>query len=426
MALANDAVHRCKLQVFAALHKCNSRFSASLYPVASRRAAMVRRSQPHSMLNLDRSQVRTDMFEFELPESAIALYPVNPRDAARLLVVRPVAGSCALDDAELADKAVLDLPSLLLPGDVLVFNDTRVIPAALTGVRTRAGVAANASFNLIKRTGDNAWRAFARPAKRLEPGDRIRFGSTNDACLMSALDATVSGKGEAGEVELTFDLSGAALDQAIAGIGVMPLPPYIALKRAADAADRTAYQTIYADRDGAVAAPTAGLHFTPQLFSALEARGIGKHFVTLHVGAGTFLPVKADDTAEHKMHAEWGEVSAATATALNDAKVRGGRIVAVGTTSLRLLESAANESGEIQPWSAETAIFITPGYRFKSVDVLMTNFHLPRSTLFMLVSAFSGLGTMRAAYGHAIRNGYRFYSYGDASLLFRSQAKSVT
>ena len=325
-----------------------------------------------------------------------------------------------------SDKSVRDLPSLLNPGDALVFNNTRVIPAALEGVRTRAGIEARVAVTLIKRVDDSRWRAFARPAKRLEAGDRVRFGHANTSCLLGALDATLSEKGEAGEVELAFDLAGAALDAAIASVGVMPLPPYIALKRAVVESDRATYQTIYAEKDGAVAAPTAGLHFTPELIAALEARGVSKHFVTLHVGAGTFLPVKAEDTDDHKMHAEWGEVSVKTAAALRDARARGGRIVAVGTTSLRLLESAARETGEIQPWSGETAIFITPGYRFKAVDVLMTNFHLPRSTLFMLVSAFSGLETMRAAYAHAIYAGYRFYSYGDASLLFRTGESSAT
>ncbi len=317
------------------------------------------------------------------------------------------------------DLSVRELPSLLNPGDALVFNDTRVIAAALDGVRTRGEVQARIAVNLIKRIDASRWRAFARPAKKLEVGDRVRFGHANSSCLIGALDATVLAKGEAGEVELAFDLSGDALDMAISAAGVMPLPPYIALKRAADDSDRATYQTIYAEKDGAVAAPTAGLHFTPELFAALEARGVSKHFVTLHVGAGTFLPVKADDTADHKMHAEWGEISSETACALNAVRAKGGRIVAVGTTSLRLLESAASETGEIQPWSGDTAIFITPGYRFKCVDVLMTNFHLPRSTLFILVSAFAGLGTMRAAYGHAIQHGYGFYSYGDASLLFR-------
>ncbi len=362
--------------------------------------------------------MRTELFDFELPDAAIALHPAIPRDSARLLVVYPVKGGCALDDADLADKTVRDLPGLLQPGDALVFNDTRVIPAALAGVRIRGDLSSNVAFILIKRVDESRWRAFARPAKRLEVGDRVRLGHANTSCLLGALDATVCEKGDAGEVELAFDLSGAALDEAINAVGVMPLPPYIASKRAPDESDRTAYQTIYADKDGAVAAPTAGLHFTPELFAALEARGISKHFVTLHVGPGTFLPVKAADTSEHKMHAEWGSVSAETAAGLNAVRARGGRIVAVGTTSLRLLESAAGDTGEIQPWSDDTAIFITPGYRFKAVDILMTNFHLPRSTLFMLVSAFVGLGTMRAAYGHAIANGYRFYSYGDASLLF--------
>jgi S-adenosylmethionine:tRNA ribosyltransferase-isomerase len=370
--------------------------------------------------------VRTDLFDFELPERAIALYPASPRDAARMLVVHPVAGSCALDDADIADMSVRDLPMLLQPGDALVFNDTRVIPAALSGIRIRDGREANISFNLTKRVDGNRWQAFARPAKRLEVGDRLQLGRVSLTCLLGALDATVSGKGEAGEVELAFDFSGDVLDAAIARVGVMPLPPYIALKRAPDDSDRATYQTIYADKDGAVAAPTAGLHFTTDLFAALEARGVSKHFVTLHVGAGTFLPVKADDTDDHKMHSEWGTISGGTAAALNAVKARGGRIVCVGTTSLRVLESAANDAGELQPWTGETAIFVTPGYTFKAVDVLMTNFHLPRSTLFMLVSAFCGLGTMRAAYGHAIREGYRFYSYGDAGLLFRSSLNSVT
>ncbi|MET0408282.1 MAG: tRNA preQ1(34) S-adenosylmethionine ribosyltransferase-isomerase QueA [Hyphomicrobium sp.] len=362
--------------------------------------------------------MRTDLFDFVLPDSSIALHPAEPRDSARLLVVHPVKGACALDDADLEDRIVRDLPSLLRPGDALVFNDTKVIPAALSGVRVRSETRAKVDFNLTKRVSENTWRAFARPAKRLEAGDRVHFGHSGDTCLLGALDATVVTKGEAGEVELAFDLSGAALDEAIAAIGLMPLPPYIALKREPDARDRETYQTIYASRDGAVAAPTAGLHFTPELFAALDARGVSRHFVTLHVGAGTFLPVKVDDTDAHTMHSEWGEVSADTAAALNEVRARGGRIVAVGTTSLRLLESAARDDGAITPWTGETAIFITPGYRFKAIDVLMTNFHLPKSTLFMLVAAFSGLGTMRAAYGHAIRSGYRFYSYGDASLLF--------
>ena len=373
--------------------------------------------------------MRTDLFDFQLPDSAIALHQASPRDSARMLVVHPASPSprsFTQRGEGIEDKTVRDLPGLLHPGDALVFNDTRVIPAALAGVRIRGELSSNVAFILIKRVDECRWRAFARPAKKLEAGDRVRFGHGNTSCLLGALDATVREKGEAGEVELAFDLSGAALDEAINAVGVMPLPPYIASKRAPDETDRATYQTIYADKDGAVAAPTAGLHFTPELFAALEARGISKHFVTLHVGPGTFLPVKVEDTSRHKMHSEWGSVSAETAASLNAARARGGRIVAVGTTSLRLLESAANDSGEIQPWSGDTAIFITPGYRFKAVDVLMTNFHLPRSTLFMLVSAFAGLGTMRAAYGYAISNGYRFYSYGDASLLFPAAAPSAT
>ncbi len=370
--------------------------------------------------------MRTDLFDFELPDSAIALRPAEPRDSARLLVVHPVKGGCARDDADLSDKTVRDLPGLLNPGDALVFNDTRVIPAALSGVRTRGEVQAKVDFNLTKQVGDSSWRAFARPAKRLEVGDRVHFGHSGESCFLGALDATVSAKGEAGEVELAFDYSGSILDDAIRAVGVMPLPPYIALKRGADDRDRQSYQTVYAKNDGAVAAPTAGLHFTPELFAALGARGISRHFVTLHVGPGTFLPVKADDTSEHKMHSEWGEISAETAAALNETRARGGRIVAVGTTSLRVLESAAGDDGRIPAWSGDTSIFITPGYRFKAIDALMTNFHLPRSTLFMLVAAFSGLGTMRAAYGHAIHSGYRFYSYGDASLLFPADAEPST
>ena len=272
-------------------------------------------------------------------------------------------------------------------------------------------------FNLHKRLDESRWRAFARPAKRLSVGDRIRFGNEGRVCLLGNLDATVTATGEAGEVELSFSLHGAYLDEAIEALGDPPLPPYIAGKRAVEPEDAERYQTVYARREGAVAAPTAGLHFTPKLLAALDARGVSRHFVTLHVGAGTFLPVKADDTAEHRMHVEWGEVSADTAAALNAARAAGGRIVAVGTTSLRLLETAATDDGTIRPFAGETALFITPGYRFKAVDLLMTNFHLPRSTLFMLVAAFSGLDAMRAAYAHAIAAGYRFYSYGDACLL---------
>ena len=345
--------------------------------------------------------MRTDLFDFDLPDDRIALYPAEPRDSARLLRV---------EGDTFAHHQVRDLPDLLRAGDVLVFNNTRVIPAALEGVRVRGSLRAGIDLTLIKRVDAMRWRAFARPAKKLEPGDRLEFPD--------GLTSTVSAKGEAGEVELAFDRGGAALDAAIAAAGQMPLPPYIALKRGTCAGDAASYQTIFAERDGAVAAPTAGLHMTPDLFERLTAAGLKKQFVTLHVGAGTFLPVKVDDTADHKMHSEWGEVSDGTAARLNEVRANGGRIVAVGTTSLRLLESAAGEDGKIQPWSGETAIFITPGYRFKAVDVLLTNFHLPRSTLFMLVSAFAGLETMQAAYALAIRERYRFYSYGDACLLF--------
>lgn len=358
--------------------------------------------------------MRTDLFDFDLPEEAIALRPVKPRDAARMLVVQPDAAG----EDKLQDKAVRDLPSILRPGDALVFNKTRVIPAAFRGVRIREGVQAKISLNLIQRLDDHVWRVLARPAKRLEPGDRVVLGHGQSMCHMGSLDATVVGKGGDGEVDLAFDLHGPDLDAAFLAVGEMPLPPYIANRRSADDADRLAYQTVYATEPGAVAAPTAGLHFTEDLLARLKAHGVEEHFVTLHVGAGTFLPVKADDTASHKMHSEWGEVTSETAAALNAVRARGGRIVAVGTTSLRLLESAAHQNGEIQPFRGDTAIFITPGYRFKAIDALMTNFHLPKSTLFMLVSAFSGLDTMQTAYKHAIENGYRFYSYGDSSLLF--------
>lgn len=358
--------------------------------------------------------MRVDQFDFDLPDENIALRPVSPRDQARLLVVRP-DGTPVLEDAR-----VCDLPSFLKPGDALVFNDTKVIPAQLEGVRLRDGAERTpVSATLHMRVDASRWKAFARPGKRIKLSDRIEFGHSGNACLLGTLGAVIEAKGEAGEVTLRFDFSGSALDEAIATVGHIPLPPYIASKREEDEKDRTDYQTMYAREEGAVAAPTAGLHFTPELFARLDAAGIERHFVTLHVGAGTFLPVKAEDTADHKMHHEIGQVSRATASALNAVRARGGRIVSVGTTSLRLLESATSEAGEIQPWSGATDIFITPGYRFRAVDVLMTNFHLPKSTLFMLVSAFAGLDTMRAAYAHAIADGYRFYSYGDASLLFR-------
>jgi S-adenosylmethionine:tRNA ribosyltransferase-isomerase len=352
-------------------------------------------------------------FDFDLPEDCIALRPANPRDSARLLVVEP--------GCEFRDLQVSDLPDLLRAGDIMVFNDTRVIPARLKGVRTRGENRVAVEATLHRRLSPHAWTAFMRPGKRLAPGDRVSFGEMQDrACLLGALEATVTEKGEGGEVTLAFDLSGPDLDAAIAERGAMPLPPYIAAKRGEDERDRTDYQTIYAQEDGSVAAPTAGLHFTPELFSRLAAAGVQTAFVTLHVGAGTFLPVKTDDLAEHRMHAEWGEVDAATAETLNAVHAAGGRIVCVGTTSLRLIESATGEDGVVRPFMAETAIFITPGYRFRAADGLVTNFHLPKSTLFMLVSAFAGLETMRAAYAHAIGSGYRFYSYGDASLLWRA------
>jgi S-adenosylmethionine:tRNA ribosyltransferase-isomerase len=352
-------------------------------------------------------------FDFDLPEDRIALRPVKPRDAARLLVVEP--------GHALRDLRVEDLPGLLRAGDVLVLNDTRVIPARLKGVRHRQETQVACEATLHRRLSPSAWSAFMRPGKRLAVGDRVAFGSANDrACMLGALDATVTAKGEGGELTLGFDLAGPDLDAAIAERGAMPLPPYIAAKRAEDERDRADYQTVYAQEDGSVAAPTAGLHFTPGLFERLGQAGVETAFVTLHVGAGTFLPVKAEQVAEHRMHPEWGEVDAATASRLNAARAAGGRIVCVGTTSLRLLESAVDEGGLIGPFAGETAIFITPGYRFRAVDGLMTNFHLPKSTLFMLVSAFAGVVTMRQAYTHAIARGYRFYSYGDASLLWKT------
>ena len=358
--------------------------------------------------------MRVDLFDFDLPEENIALRPAEPRESAKLLVVDPQG------ETVLTDRSVADLPSFLRPGDALVFNDTKVIPAQLEGIRHREGAGGQqVSATLHMRIAPHQWKAFAKPGKRIKVGDRIIFGDTGEACYLVTLNATVTEKGEGGEVTLSFDLSGPALDEAIAAVGHVPLPPYIAARRPDDEQDRRDYQTIYAREEGAVAAPTAGLHFTPALFEALDELGVERHFVTLHVGAGTFLPVKADDTADHKMHQEIGSIDAATAAKLNAVKARGGRLVCVGTTSLRLIESAAREDGSIAPWSGPTGIFITPGYRFKAVDVLMTNFHLPRSTLFMLVSAFAGLETMRAAYDHAIAEGYRFYSYGDASLLFR-------
>ncbi|MCI3133895.1 tRNA preQ1(34) S-adenosylmethionine ribosyltransferase-isomerase QueA [Phenylobacterium aquaticum] len=352
-------------------------------------------------------------FDFDLPEDCIALRPASPRDAARLLRVTPGEG--------LADLRVSDLPDQLRDGDLLVLNDTRVIPARLKGVRHRETTSVVCEATLHQRLSPSRWSAFMRPGKRLAVGDRVRFGETTDrACLLAGLDATIVEKGEGGELVLAFDLAGPDLDLAIAERGEMPLPPYIAAKRAQDERDRADYQTIYAQADGSVAAPTAGLHFTPELMERLRARGVETRFVTLHVGAGTFLPVKTETVSDHRMHAEYGEVSAEVAEAINACHARGGRVICVGTTSLRLVESAAGEEGLVRPFAAETSIFITPGYRFRAADGLMTNFHLPKSTLFMLVSAFAGRELMRAAYAHAIATGYRFYSYGDASLLWRA------
>jgi S-adenosylmethionine:tRNA ribosyltransferase-isomerase len=360
------------------------------------------------------AMMRTDLFDFTLPEERIALRPVEPRDAARLLVVRPPA-------AAFEDHTLHDLPMLLRTGDALVVNDTKVIPASLHGRRIgRGDREPEIDATLVKRLDGSHWNALAKPGKRLSVGDVVRFGSEGRACFLEQLDATIEAKGEGGEVTLAFAFHGAVLDDALAERGDMPLPPYIASRRAADERDRSDYQTMFARAEGSVAAPTAGLHFTDGMVQTLRARAIALHRVTLHVGPGTFLPVKADDISEHRMQPEWGSLSAETAAALNTTRLAGGRIVAVGSTSLRLLETAAAEDGTLSAYSGETALFITPGYRFRAVDVMLTNFHLPRSTLFMLVSAFCGLDVMRRAYAHAIEKGYRFYSYGDACLLFRS------
>ena len=339
--------------------------------------------------------MRVDLFDFELPQERIALRPARPRDSARLVLVEGDA---------ISDHQVLDLPRLLRPGDVLVFNDTKVIPAQLEGKRGNALIGAT----LHKREGPREWQAFLRNAKRARVGDTIDFGEGVHASVVDKLDD--------GSALLQFH-GVEPVELLLERAGRMPLPPYIASKRPADAEDRADYQTMFAREEGAVAAPTAALHFTPRLLEALDARGIARETLTLHVGAGTFLPVKADDTSGHKMHAEWGRIDEPTADRLNSVRESGGRLIAVGTTSLRLLESAAGEDGVIRPFEGDTAIFITPGYRFKAIDGLITNFHLPRSTLFMLVSALMGLEVMKTAYAHAIEAGYRFYSYGDASLL---------
>lgn len=350
---------------------------------------------------MTRPDLPVDLFDFELPEDRIALRPVQPRTAARLLVS---------DRDDLADKSISDLPDLLRAGDILVFNDTKVIPARLSGQRHRAETTVNVEANLIERVDAARWRALARPGKRLREGDTIVFSAD--------LSAVIEAKEEGGSLLLRFDCERDALDQAIADCGVMPLPPYIAARRPADAQDDKDYQTIMAKNEGAVAAPTAALHFDEQLLEALEVRGVSRATVTLHVGAGTFLPVKTETTAAHVMHSESGTIDPATAERLNAAKAAGNRIICVGTTALRVIETAATEQGTLQAWTGATDIFITPGYRFKAVDGLLTNFHLPRSTLMMLVAGFVGMECMQTIYRHAIEKGYRFYSYGDASLLF--------
>ena len=336
-----------------------------------------------------------DLFDFTLPTERIALRPASPRNAARLLVLNGTATR---------DRSVADLPGELRRGDLLVFNDTRVIPAQLEGIRGDARIGAT----LHKREGPRRWRAFVRNGRRLHEGDAIDFGAN--------VQAIARDRGTDGSWALEF-AGDEPVELLLERAGRMPLPPYIAARRAADASDRADYQTMFASEPGAVAAPTAALHFTPALMDALAQAGIGHATLTLHVGAGTFLPVKTDDTTDHRMHAEWGSLDAATAERLNATRAAGGRVIAVGTTSLRLIESACDADGMVRPFEGDTAIFITPGYRFRGIDGLLTNFHLPRSTLFMLVSALMGLDRMQAAYAHAIASGYRFYSYGDASLL---------
>ncbi len=353
--------------------------------------------------------MRVDLFDFELPPERIALRPARPRDSARMLLVRG-------QEAPFEDRTVLDLPELLQPGDVMVFNDTRVIPAQLEGQRVSGGGQARIGATLHKRVDLRRWQAFIRNAKRVKPGDVLEF------------PAGVSAIAEQRHGDGSFTLAFAGeepVEVLLERAGRMPLPPYIAGKRETDAADREDYQTIFASKDGAVAAPTASLHFTDRLLGLLDGRGVTRTTLTLHVGAGTFLPVKAEDTEKHAMHAEWGRIDAETAALLNEARANGGRIIAAGTTALRLLESAADEEGVIHPFEGDTAIFITPGYSFRAIDGLLTNFHLPKSTLFMLVSALMGLDRMQAAYAHAIAQEYRFYSYGDSSLLLPERKESA-
>jgi S-adenosylmethionine:tRNA ribosyltransferase-isomerase len=350
--------------------------------------------------------MRTDLFDFELPEERIALHPASPRDAARLLVVRP--------DAAFEDRVVRELPQLLRPGDALVFNDTRVIPAALHGVRRRGGLEAQISVTLIERRDQSHWRALARPAKRLKEGDRLHFGHSGTACLAGVLDATVAARGAEGEVELAFDLAGPDLDAAIASVGEMPLPPYIAARRPAEEIDRRDYQTVYAAHDGAVAAPTAGLHFTPEMLAEIEQRGVVRIEITLHVGLGTFQPVRSENVEEHSMHPERYQISPQAAMELAGAR----RTVAVGTSCVRTLEHAVRHgAGSVAAGCGETSLFIYPGFEFRVVEAMLTNFHLPESTLLMLVSAFAGRELILGAYAHAVREKYRFFSYGDCMLV---------
>ncbi len=354
--------------------------------------------------------MRVDAFDFHLPPEQIALRPAQPRESARLLVVQPGASP------ELLDARIADLPDFLRPGDALVVNDTKVIPARLAGTRTRSGgQTIPFEATLIRRLGPQAWASFSKPAKRLALGDQVRFAASGEGGEM--LDATVTAKTESGEVHFTFDRAGRELDAAIERIGHMPLPPYIAARRPEDDQDKADYQPVFARVEGSVAAPTASLHFTPELLARIASTSVGLHTVTLHVGAGTFLPVKADDTADHRMHGEWGEVTAQTALALNAVRAAGGRLIAIGSTATRLIESAAKPDGQISAFLGETDIFMTPGYAFRAVDAVLTNFHLPKSTLVMLVAAFVGHEVQKRAYAHAIETGYRFYSYGDACLL---------
>ena len=371
-------------------------------------------------------KMKTSLFDFTLPESLIASEPVSPRDSSRMLLVPPPVGgrsggglalesqshsaptpALPLMGREFVDEQIKNLPSFLKPGDVMVFNDTRVLPARLIGRRGEARV----EILLHKQVYDGVWQCFAKPAKKLQTADKIVFADD--------FFAIVQKKNPDGQVVIAFESGGDFLREKLQQYGQMPLPPYIEKKRSADSSDAARYQTVYAQHEGSVAAPTAGLHFTPELLAAIDAAGVKRVHVTLHVGGGTFLPVKVDDTSEHVMHSEWASLPAAVADTINEARAKGGRIIAVGTTSLRTLESAADKNG-VAPFEGETSIFITPGYKFKTADILLTNFHLPRSTLFMLVSAFSGLEAMQAAYAHAIEKNYRFYSYGDACLLYRS------